>query len=98
MVAAKVSWGYTQIRTKKSKQASAKFLVLSASVARHTSAMTNTDAEEFSMSHHREELPTDLYAPTFDEELMPSLGIAIAGILAAYLLVWLLSLPFVPVA
>jgi hypothetical protein len=43
-----------------------------------------------------EDLCPDLYAPTLDNELVPSLGIAIAGVLEAYVLVWLLTMPFVP--
>jgi hypothetical protein len=51
--------------------------------------------------HHRsqaqsaiEDLYPDHIVPTLDKELVPSLGIALAGVLGAYVVVWLLTLPF----
>ena len=40
------------------------------------------------------DLHPNLYASTLDQELLPSLGLAIAGVFGAYVLVWLLTLPF----
>jgi hypothetical protein len=37
-----------------------------------------------------------LYAPTLDEELLPSLGLALSGVFGANVLVWLLTLLFAP--
>jgi hypothetical protein len=41
-----------------------------------------------------EDLYPDLFAPTLDKELVPSLGFVLAGVLGAYVVVWLLTLPF----
>jgi hypothetical protein len=56
--------------------------------------MSQIQTDGAHMESKLEDPHSDLYGPTFDQELFPSLGMAIVGVAGAYVLVWLVTLPF----